>query len=482
MGLTLSNVRNAQPQASCHVDATKLDTESTKVSQEIEYWEKTYQQRFARRVIIPSFRDDSDRNPWFTFDPLWGLVNKPVVLKLSPEDVKNRIKYAYRVEDCSPRYVGPTPEPLSAELKARIRQELIHSFNSTMEAYIRQHVRSRWLAVWNRKTGIDTPVVVPYLNHGDGFPPKLFRKQFLGIDILSKITAVYFEPGFMRCIAGHCWNDDEDDKPDSHYGNGCAYIARAMLAAWREVHHYNGELANNQQYRWLANAVALEGRPGPRGALEDAIRTHKVICEELETRQNNQVCSEDPYTWAEHGFEMGPIYRAVIIVLDRQLELKRGKDEAELSDILFERCSALLVRTGDEGHLSAPVDLSTLTAAGLTLPLSRSEAGLSDPVGMQQVVRVRLRKAVRFIMDLERREINASPRLTARKNVLDADMLREAGSWADDVMAHAESNGRIDLDVDTWEAVRLARAHLDGDRCGLEGKPFQDCPPNVRYW
>lgn len=266
---------------------------------------------------------------------------------------------------------------------------------------------------------------------------------------------------------------------DLCYGLACAYIARALLAAVKEVHHHNGGLVNRQQYRWLANSFALEGQPGPCGAIEAAVRTHKIICEEL-TVQHKAASSEDPYTWVEHGFEMGPIYRALIIIVDRQLALKRGKDDVELCDILFERCSVLLVRTGDEGHLSAPIDLSTLSAAGLTLPLERSEEAFIKPAGMQQVVRVRLRTAVRFVMDLERREIKASPRLTSRKNVLDADTLREAESWADGAITHAESNGSIDRDVDTWAAVRRAQAHPNGDRCGLEIGSFH--PQSLRYW
>ncbi|KAJ0120483.1 hypothetical protein J7T55_015212 [Diaporthe amygdali] len=289
----------------------------------------------------------------------------------------------------------------------------------------------------------------------------------------------------MQCFGIHGWeDDDESPRPWPFYGNGCGYIARAKLAAWREGHHQNGELENRQQYRWLANAVALEGHPGPRGAIDDTIRTHKMICEELQNLQNKPISSEDPYTWVEHGFEMGPIYRFVIIVLDRQLALEhgRGKDEAETCDILFERCSVLLVCTGDENHLSAPIDLSTLTAAGLALPLARSEAALINPVGTQQVVRVRLRTALRFVMDLERREINASSRLTARRNVLDAGMLREAESWAGDAIAHAESHGSINHDPDTWGAVRLAQAHLYGDRCGLEEEPIEDSLPRVHHW
>lgn len=481
MGLYISKFNNAQPHADLPLDATKQDMESTKLSEDIEHWEETYRERFLHKVTIP--RLYSERNPWFTFEPLWGLVKKPVVCKLTPEGVERWINSSYRIEDCSPRYVGPTPEPLTAELKARTKQELVHSFDWKMTESVRQHVRHLWLSKWNRSSSI--PVAVPYLNHGDALPPGLFRKNFLGTDILSKITAVYFEPGFMRCFGIHaCDSDDEDPRPWPFYGNGCGYIARAMLAAWEEVHHDNGEVANRQQYRWLANAVALEGDPGPHGAIEDAIRTHGIICKELKNAQNEPVSSKDPYTWVEHGFETGPIYRSLIIILDRQqaLEHGRGEDEAETCDILFERCSVLLVRTGDEDHLSAPIDLWMLTAAGLTLPLARSEAALIDPEGVRQVVRVRLRTAVRFVMDLERREINASPRLTARKNVLDADTLREAESWAEDAIAHAESHGSIDRDPDTWGTVRMARAHLDGDRCGLERKPIEESLPEVRRW
>lgn len=427
MGLSMSKVRNTEAHADFDMDATEPDVERTKLSQEIEYWEETYRERFARRLIIPSFRLDSNRNPWLAFDPLWGLLSKPVVRKLASEDVERSIQYSYRVGDCTPRYIGPTPEPLSAELKARTRQELVHSFDSQMEEYVRRHVRRLWLAEWNHSSSSSVPVTVPYLNHGDALPPGIFRKDFLGIDILSKVTAVYFEPGFMLCFGTHNWEVGDDKLPPwPFYGNGCGYIARAMLAAWREVHHFNGERANRQQYRWLANAVALGGQAGSRGAMGDAIRTHRVICDQLRNAQNNPVSSADPYTWVEHGFEMGPIYRSMVIILDRQPALKRGRgaNEAETCDILFERCSVLLVRTGDEEHLSAPIDSSTLTGTGLTLPLARSDAELIDPVGTPQVVRVRLRTAVRFVMDLESREISASPRLTARKNVLDADTLR----------------------------------------------------------
>ncbi|KAI7788290.1 hypothetical protein LA080_012357 [Diaporthe eres] len=153
----------------------------------------------------------------------------------------------------------------------------------------------------------------------------------------------------------------------------------------------------------------------------------------------------------------------------------------EQREILFEQFSVLLVRTGDEDHLSAPVDFSAISAAGLDLPLGRGEDTQPGSNDRQQVVRVRIRTAVRFIMDLERRERNASARLTAMKKVLDTENFREADEWASAVLAHAEKNGGIDQDEDAWPAVRLAQAHLNGGLCGLEDPPFETRHP-LRAW
>lgn len=94
---------------------------------------------------------------------------------------------------------------------------------------------------------------------------------------------------------------------------------------------------------------------------------------------------------------------------------------------------------------------------------------------------MRLHTAVRFIMDLERRERNASARLAAMETVLDAESLCGADKWATEALANADKHGSIDRDMETWGAVRLARAHLDGDLCGLE--EHQPCKGfSLRSW
>lgn len=147
---------------------------------------------------------------------------------------------------------------------------------------------------------------------------------------------------------------------------------------------------------------------------------------------------------------------------------------------MFERVSVLLVRTGNEGHLSEPVDFSGLGDA--ILPLGRDEP-LQDN---QQVVRVRLNTAVHFIMNLERREQDRCPRLAAMKKILDEDTFRRADQYAADALAMAEENGSIDHNFTTWEAVRTARACLDGEPVDLNPEApeyAKDCDYSLmRFW
>lgn len=459
MGIFHSGVEAPQPNSDRHMDMDerKSDMTNRNPSHEIESWEKTYREWFTRRIITSQT----------SYASLLDLLYKPDVRHTSLESlVGNDNPHC----QCTPRYAGPTPEPISEELEVRMRQELVRSYHRIMEyRSIRARVRESWLPKWHAGCAH-----VPCLSHGDTLPPGLLEEDLLSKSWLKQTAAVYFEPEFMRCFAGKRW-DDARDEMEAFFCAGCAYIARALLAAWLEVHHNDGQTPNFQQMRYFAKPIILDRKPGQNRATGDTIYTHKIICEQLQHVQNRPISSRDPYTWVEHGCEMGPIYRSVIIIVDKQLALRRGEDEAEQHNILFKQCSVLLVRTGDEDHLIEPIDLSVLVNAGLTLPLGRSEAALVDLGRRQQIVRVRLRTAVRFIMDLERRERNASARLTAMETILDMETFCEADMWAEKVLSYAKNNGTIDWDITTWRAVRLAQAHLDGDRCGLEDdQPFEE--------
>lgn len=467
MGTSHATAEDPRPDADSYTNATIPDIKSTNLSQETENWERTYRKRFSQRMIYS----------YGLFEPLWFGLWKPSV---GQDDGAWNPPKDNPFYQCTPRYDGPTPEPISAELEARTRQELIRYYHDIMWYVNTQRIiKQDWLGLQGKMQGLRC-AHLPYLTHGDVLPPGLVGVGLIGRDPwLNQTAAVYFEPQFMRCFLGQCW--DNGDKMDRSFGVGCPFIIRALSEAWLKDYHNHGETPNLQQDRHFAKPIVLEGQPSQRGATRNTIYTHRIICEELQNAQNKPISPKDPYTWVEHGCEMGPAFRSIIIIVDRQLALRRGKDEAEQRNILYQQCSVLLVRTGDEDYLSAPVNLSALAAAGLTLPLGRSEPAFIDSDGRQQVVRVRLHTAVRFIMDLERRERNASARLTAMKTVLDAQSLCEADTWATEALANADRHGSIDRDMETWGAVRLARAHLDGDLCGLE--EHQPCKGfSLRSW
>lgn len=183
---------------------------------------------------------------------------------------------------------------------------------------------------------------------------------------LTQTTVVYFAPDFKH--------------------GGFEFIARSLFSAWRQVDVARGETPNLQQMRYFVTPVVRVGELR-RNPIAYTVATHNRICAALADAQDKPVSPKDSYSWVEHGAEFGVVYRSIIIIVDKQPNLRRAKDEAECRASVFEECSVLLVRTGDEEQLSAPIDVSELGAA--LLPTGRDELSPDDK---QQVVRVRLRR------------------------------------------------------------------------------------------
>lgn len=126
------------------------------------------------------------------------------------------------------------------------------------------------------------------------------------------------------------------------------------------------------------------------------------------------------------------------------------------------RRSLLLVRTGDESHLSAPISFEKIRAE--SLPLDRSEITLNDGI---DAIRVSLATAVQFIADLQKREEAAFPierdLLLVDKSLCPSPMEHprhgafSADAYADNIMQQAEEKG-IDNVSATWTAVRSIKA------------------------
>ncbi|KAI3391711.1 hypothetical protein diail_6873 [Diaporthe ilicicola] len=497
MGVLESKVRYGHQSTSQESETPLSKDTKPAVLQEIVDWEKIYKERFARKFIFSTH----------TCEPL----------SMPGRHTASKVPWEWRLDTdipanrYNPRYIDPTPEPLSTELAERTRHELRQEYHEILlYSYLRGRLKALWLpesfhvprvpyltdeVIFPHASQIKNGHILParvrsYISgepegtprDRDAFSTERLKDWFFwpNSDDLSQLpddnmllsrcawlnqtTAIYFEPKF------------EKRGPDNVQ---IRFIGRGLFAAWQMFDRERGEEPNLQQRRYFAHPVMLLGEAETR-PIADIIATHRRMCDALADAQDKPVSPKDPYSWVEHGAEMGVVYPSIIIVVDEELPRWKGNSEADAREKMFEHWSVLLVRTGNEEHLSEPIDFSGLGDA--VLPLGRDES-LQDN---QKVVRVRLDTAVRFVMSLERREQDRCPRLTAMKKILDEDTFRGANKFAADSLAMAEKNGSIDRNFDTWDAVRKARACLDGEPLYVHPQSVEWAKdpgyPELRFW
>ena len=126
-------------------------------------------------------------------------------------------------------------------------------------------------------------------------------------------------------------------------------------------------------------------------------------------------------------------------------------------DWRLSRFRVLLVRTGDEAHLSAPISFQSLFDSHQAFPIGRDDYG-----SWEYAVRVRLDHALEFIEDLIRREEEALPHVRQAAEALDLELDELCEQWTGRVLEHAAEVG-FDNNGFTWQAIRRARARLNGE-------------------
>ncbi|KAI1816233.1 hypothetical protein GGS20DRAFT_539499 [Poronia punctata] len=288
------------------------------------------------------------------------------------------------------------------------------------------------------------------------------------LDIFNKQTAVYFI----------------GDSPDSGHDHG--YTDRCLGAyMYREWHRVHDGRPNLQRYNFFAKALQIR-KSSESLNVAAVIDIHRRLCYSISARLNAVVIFRYPTqyarevqstnlpqagiakTWREHGFTMGHLFRAVLLVADKnvipetclvQLELGLSdnctrKDRVARLERLMPECRVLMVRTGDDAHLSRPISFASLMD-----PLNSDQGGGSGQVDM---VRVTVPVAIRFLHELQVQEEAAYPDLRRVADRMTEDRERACREWVDSVMRHAEDVG-MDRNTHTWKAVRRMWAARDGE-------------------
>ncbi|PNP79335.1 hypothetical protein FNYG_07411 [Fusarium nygamai] len=261
------------------------------------------------------------------------------------------------------------------------------------------------------------------------------------------------------------------------------YIGRYLYRAWLHLHKGRPPF---QRGGFFAKPLRIskqstESLDGLLSFHADLTRTLCVHLDDLvhfeQGRDHSTITPQrvDPSVQSlkDHGYLMRPLFRAIYMVVDNQSlagytksprvsERENGDWMALRSQFRANQVSGhtvLLVRTGDDSHLSSPVTFLPLFDAGLALNVNREDYQDEEE---PEVVRVKIEDAISFIWDLTTKEMNFNKdNLDLAENLRqEQDMYCQA--WVSKVIEHAQEVG-IDINGYSWQAIRRALARANNE-------------------
>lgn len=368
---------------------------------------------------------------------------------------------------------SPTAEPLSESMVRLVRSQLATLFYERMAFGIISTMKFR--VEWNAYGSLRS-FKQPRL------PPKIFiprcphiRNHLL--EYADVHVAVYFD-----------WLDESFLFPRNGFET-----RKLGRYTWRKWFHWHDGRPPFLGYQKFAKPIGLRGSE-PRD-IQNVREFHRSLCDAVSTglsqqelpkpspstHRSSQTRSQPTNpkssrltnlrTYQDRGREMAHLFRAIVIIVDDQVmqykepeicrpvldPLGLPHNEKE-RDWTVSQYSVLLCRTGDEEHLSSPISFQSLYDSGKALPVNRPDY---DDDGIS-VVRVKIDTALEFLLDLIHRERETMPSIGLAAEMENRQHLEACEKWVDGVMEHA---GRVGIDTNgfTWEAVRRAKAALNGE-------------------
>ena len=192
------------------------------------------------------------------------------------------------------------------------------------------------------------------------------------------------------------------------------------------------------------------------------LKAHKYICAQIRkameenSRANALIKSGEPWPDPRY-FKLHPICEALITVFDeyKHVDVEKQADGLRHYDDFVQNQSIILVRTGHEKGLSAPISFESLE--GKALPLERNE-----DMGNINAIRVPLQAGVHFVAQLLLREeaafpesVLAGPHISREPDHPFMKWEKKAQQYAEERLAHAQAQDKIDP-FTTVEAVKKA--------------------------
>ena len=332
----------------------------------------------------------------------------------------------------------PTEEPLSDEMKTRVRLELESFWNSfRRDAIYRRETKFCWMREDSILKIGETPIQIG--------PAELER-------FCNKPTTFYF------------------DQPAQRNGRCPGLIFGCIYEEWFRCHHGD---PNIEFGHFFASPVQITSAGA--STVAGVVEAHKSICDQVASLLARSACDK-PESDSTDGskarwpnpnhYKLPSLCRTIIVIID-QLNLDTGPNPGQV--VLQEqsrRKSVLMVRTGDESHLSAPIDFQSIKAE--CLPLNKADVTDEN----LDFVRVSLATAVDFVAKLQWREdaafsdsrgslaVDGSLCPTGVRGGAPKHHL-SATTWASELIQEAEIKG-YDNVCDTWSAIRRLQARDRG--------------------
>ncbi|KAL8790977.1 MAG: hypothetical protein Q9195_006122 [Heterodermia aff. obscurata] len=146
---------------------------------------------------------------------------------------------------------------------------------------------------------------------------------------------------------------------------------------------------------------------GPQ-TIRELLQAHAYMCDRafsrMESIRSGEVSSIICQGKHWRRFNLLPLCRAIVVLYDERLDHPERESDGYLSlDKDVDRRTAVLILTGHNSGLSAPVDFDSIRSSAL--PIARDDA---DTIDASSVIRVSLKTAVQFITKLQQREESAS--------------------------------------------------------------------------
>jgi hypothetical protein len=271
-----------------------------------------------------------------------------------------------------------TPEPISDELREKVRMDLRKEwYSSRLCPYFRRMTQANWVLFDHCRIVLDSE--------------------------LGEIDTQHKAQLFCNKPSGFYWSRDllEAGTP-SWRTNPPNTIFASIFGEWHRLYDNQPNLDFGH---FVANPIRItEGGPDTiRGIIKAHIslcaKAEGIICGEIH-RPGSDVNSAPP----AGDFSIHPLYPALVLICDRDelsevyLDYKRPDGYVRLRDFMHLQ-SLIIARTGWEHMLSQPISFESLQSKAL--PLDRADF---DGRANVDVIRVPLPDAIRFVVDLEKRE------------------------------------------------------------------------------